>query len=48
MNNPIRTGPWQPAQSDPLGSDPVAVEMPPRIGRYRVVSVLGEGGYGRV
>src|SRR6516165_8221705 len=45
-DNSIRTGPWQPAQSEPPAAD--GVEVPPQIGRYRVVSVLGEGGYGRV
>jgi serine/threonine protein kinase len=45
-DNSIRTGPWQPAQSEPSAAD--GVEMPPQIGRYRVVCVLGEGGYGRV
>jgi serine/threonine protein kinase/formylglycine-generating enzyme required for sulfatase activity len=43
-DNSIRTGPWQPAPSEPLA----AVEIPPQIGRYRVVSLLGEGGFGRV
>jgi serine/threonine protein kinase len=47
-NNSIRTGPWKPAQSEPLAADAVAVEIPPQIGRYRVVSLLGEGGFGRV
>jgi serine/threonine protein kinase len=47
-DNSIRTGPWQPAQSEPLAADAVAVEIPPQIGRYRVVSLLGEGGFGRV
>ena len=46
MNDLNRTGPWQPAQSEPPAAD--GVEMPPQIGRYRVVSVLGEGGFGRV
>src|SRR5262249_20582634 len=47
-DNSIRTGPWQPAQSEPPVADPVVVEMPSQIGRYRVLQGLGDGGLGRV
>jgi hypothetical protein len=47
-DNSIRTGRWQPAQSELPVSDPVAVEMPQQIGRYLVQRLLGEGGFGRV
>jgi serine/threonine protein kinase/formylglycine-generating enzyme required for sulfatase activity len=43
MNDLPRTGPYQPASGDE-----VAAEQPPRIGRYRVESVLGQGGFGLV
>jgi serine/threonine protein kinase/formylglycine-generating enzyme required for sulfatase activity len=45
-DNSIRTGPWLPAESELL--DPAVVEMPPAIGRYRVIKLLGQGGYGQV
>jgi len=43
MNDPNRTGPFQPATLDE-----VAAASPPHIGRYRVERVLGEGGFGLV
>jgi serine/threonine protein kinase/formylglycine-generating enzyme required for sulfatase activity len=43
----IRTGPWQPAQSELPTSDRVAIEMPAQIGRYRVLQLLGVGGFGQ-
>src|SRR5690242_14873184 len=46
--NLARTGPWQPAESEPPVSEEVAAERPPRIGGYRVEKVLGEGGFGVV
>jgi hypothetical protein len=46
QDNLIRTGPWQPAKSE--SHDTSAVETPAQIGRYRVVSLLGEGGFGQV
>src|SRR5215831_20941829 len=47
-DSPIRTGPWQPEQSEPPVSDAGAVEMTQQIGRYSVQRLLGEGGFGRV
>src|SRR6516162_2046024 len=41
MNDPYRTGPYQPEPSPPA-------EQPRRIGRYRVERLLGEGTFGRV
>src|SRR5947209_6936631 len=43
MNDPTRTGPYQPAPVDEA-----AAERPQRIGRYRVEGILGQGGFGRV
>jgi serine/threonine protein kinase len=43
-DNSIRTGPWQPAES----LDSSAVDLPQAIGRYRVIKLLGQGGYGQV
>jgi serine/threonine protein kinase/formylglycine-generating enzyme required for sulfatase activity len=43
MNDPTRTGPYQPAT---VGE--VAADLPQRIGRYRVESTLGQGGFGVV
>src|SRR5690348_8890748 len=43
MNDPNETGPFQ-----PRSVDEVADATPQYIGRYRVASVLGEGGFGIV
>jgi predicted Ser/Thr protein kinase len=43
MNDPNRTGPFLPETVDE-----VAAARPPRIGRYRVESILGEGSFGIV
>src|SRR5262249_12811125 len=44
----VRTAPWQPTPPTSLAQDVKGVEFPAQSGRYRVVSILGEGGFGRV
>jgi serine/threonine protein kinase len=43
MNDPNETGPFQ-----PRAVDEAAAATPQHIGRYRVKSVLGQGGFGLV
>jgi serine/threonine protein kinase/formylglycine-generating enzyme required for sulfatase activity len=42
--NSAPTGPWQPAEGEAARADAV----PQRIGRYRVMRLLGQGGFGLV
>src|SRR5260370_15061392 len=48
MNDPEDTGAFETSPETNSSPGSVATELPPSIGRYRVVSMLGEGGFGVV
>ena len=48
MNDPARTGDYQPGGKQEPTVDDVAEAIPQHIGRYRIEHVLGKGGFGLV
>src|SRR4051812_18835634 len=48
MIDPFKTGDLSSDEPKTLVGETISSEQPQQIGRYRIVSVLGEGGFGRV
>src|SRR5258708_37614279 len=48
MNDPAKTGDYQPGGNNEPAVDAAPVAQPQHVGRYRIEKVLGQGGFGLV